>query len=64
MSSTDHVLILDTVDLARSKPSLSNSPWIRGAPHSGFSLLIRRIRSRCSRSIRGRPARFRDVQRQ
>ena len=37
--------------LASSNPSLSNSPWMRGAPHNGFSLLIRRIRSRSSRSI-------------
>ena len=37
---------------------------MRGAPQSGFSWLIRRIRSRRSRSIRDRPARFRDFQRQ
>jgi putative ABC transport system substrate-binding protein len=41
-----------------------SSPWIRDAPHLGFSLLIRRMRSRNSRSIFGRPARFRDFQRQ
>ena len=34
------------------------------APHFGFSLLIRRIRSRRPRSIFGRPALFRDFQRQ
>jgi len=33
MSASDH--IFETV---------TNSPWIRGAPHSGFSLLIRRNR--------------------
>ena len=27
-----------------SMPSLSNSPWIRGAPHNGFSRLKRRIK--------------------
>jgi hypothetical protein len=37
---------------------------MRGAPHNGFSLLIRRIRSRNSRLIFGRPARCRDFQRQ
>jgi hypothetical protein len=36
----------------------------RDAPHFGFSLLIRWMRSRNSRSIFGRPARFRDFQRQ
>jgi len=54
----------ETVDWATSKPSISNSPWIRDAPHSGFSLLIRRIRSRSPRSILGRPALPRDFQRQ
>src|SRR5262249_31716484 len=49
---------------ATSKPSINSSPWIRDAPYLGFSLLIRRMRSRNSRSIFGRPARFRDFQRQ
>src|SRR5437764_375449 len=35
-----------TLDCATSKPSLSSSPWIRGAPHSGLSTLIRRINAR------------------
>ena len=26
---------------ATAKPSIRSSPWIRDAPHSGFSLLIR-----------------------
>ena len=30
------------------KPSLSNSPWIRGAPQVGFSAAIRKISSRTS----------------
>src|SRR5271165_1761725 len=38
-----------------SMPSLSSSPWIRGAPHSGLVLLICRIRTRISRSTDGRP---------
>ena len=35
-----------------------------GAPHNGFSLPIRRMRSRSSRSTFGRPALFRDFHRQ
>jgi hypothetical protein len=33
-------------DWATSKPSINSSPWMRDAPHFGFSWLIRRIRSR------------------
>src|SRR5262245_64043648 len=57
-------MYFETVDWATSKPSISSSPWIRDAPHFGFSLLIRRMRSRNSRAIFGRPARSRDFQRQ
>jgi hypothetical protein len=39
-------MYLETVDSAIWKPSFSNSPWMRGAPHSGFSVLIRRMSSR------------------
>ena len=56
----DH--ILPTVDSATSIPSINNSPWIRGAPHSGFSRLIRRISARISESILGRPPTWRDFQ--
>ena|SRR5260221_10232072 len=35
------IIYLETVDSAISNPSLSSSPWMRGAPHNGFSLLIR-----------------------
>jgi hypothetical protein len=35
------IMYLETVDSAISNPSLSSSPWMRGAPHNGFSLLIR-----------------------
>src|SRR5262245_10804382 len=49
-------MYFETVDCATSKPSINSSPWIRDAPHFGFSLLIRRIRSRNSRAILGRPA--------
>jgi hypothetical protein len=34
---------LPTVDSATSIPSINNSPWIRGAPQSGFSRFMRRI---------------------
>ena len=58
------IMYLETVDCAISNPSISSSPWIRGAPQSGFSPAIRRMRSRSSRSTFGRPALFRDFQRQ
>src|SRR5216684_3515247 len=38
-----------------SMPSFSNSPWMWGAPHGGFSRLILRIRSRTSPETAGRP---------
>jgi hypothetical protein len=44
-------MYLATLDCATSKPSFSSSPWIRGAPQSGFSMLIRRISARRSASI-------------
>jgi hypothetical protein len=37
---------------------------MRGAPQSGFSMLIRRINTRSSVSICGRPPEDRDFQRQ
>src|SRR5262249_39169025 len=42
------------MDCATSMPSLSSSPWILVAlrPHSGFSRLMRRIRSRTGEVIR------------
>src|ERR1700722_15393367 len=47
-----------------SIPGLSNSPWIRGAPHSGLAMLISRISRRISTATVGRPERGRDFQRQ
>src|SRR3712207_4669090 len=47
-----------------SKPSLSSSPWIFGAPQPGFSCARRRIRSCTSLEIFGLPGRGRDLQRQ
>ena len=34
---------------------MSSSPWMRGAPHNGFSRLIRWMSSRISFEVRGRP---------
>src|ERR1035441_9082818 len=48
-------MYLATLDCANSNPNLSSSPWMRGAPQSGFSTLIRRISTRSSVSICGRP---------
>src|SRR5262245_45101586 len=42
------IMYLETVDSAISNPSLSSSPWMRGAPHNEFSVLIRRMSSRIS----------------
>src|SRR6476660_6178211 len=47
-----------------SMPSLSNSPWILGAPHNGSARLISRISRRFSNDTVGRPQRRRDCQRQ
>jgi hypothetical protein len=46
---------LPTLVSPMSMPSLSSSPWIRGAPHSGFSRFIWRISFRISRETGGRP---------
>src|SRR6266852_7055440 len=45
------VMYLATVDWATSIPSISSLPCIRGAPHSEFSLLIRRMRSQISHNV-------------
>ena len=36
-------MYLLTVDSATSIPIINNSPWIRGAPHSGFSRFMREV---------------------
>src|SRR5215813_6544331 len=41
-------MYLETVDWAISNSSLSSSPWMRGAPHNGLSLLIRWMNSRAA----------------
>jgi len=48
-------MYLATVCSATPWPNRASSDSIRGAPHVGFSRDIRRIRSRISRSIGGRP---------
>jgi len=40
-----------------SKPSLSNSPWMRGPPQSGFASAMVRTSSAISEPTRGRPTR-------
>ena len=40
-------------------PSLHNSPWIRGAPHSGFAAAIVSTSVRMVASVLGRPGRVR-----
>src|SRR5258708_2269878 len=57
-------MYLATLDWATSNPSLSSSPWMRGAPQREFSTLICRISARRSVSICGRPPNDRDFQRQ
>src|SRR5205809_4514303 len=43
-----HGIHLPTVAWLTLMPSLSNSPWMRGAPHNGLARLMRRIKSRIS----------------
>src|SRR6266852_951246 len=61
-SPLDH--ILGTLVCPISMPSLSNSPWIRGAPQSGLAMLISWISLRISGGTVGRPPRRLDFQRQ
>src|ERR1700730_3619262 len=49
-------MYLPTLVSLMSMPSLSNSPWMRGAPQSEFSRLIFRISWRISFDTGGRPA--------
>ena len=48
-------MYLDTAASETSKPCILSSPWIRGAPHNGFSRDIRRISPRTSLDTGGRP---------
>jgi hypothetical protein len=56
--------VLGDCRLGDSIPSLSSSPWIRGAPHNRLDMLISRFKRRISPGIFGRPRRERDFQRQ
>jgi hypothetical protein len=56
--------ILGNAGLPISIPSLSSSPWIRGAPHKGLAMLISRINCRISVGTAGRPRPRLDFQRQ
>ena len=47
-----------------SMPSLSSSPWMRGAPQNGLARLISRISRRISSGTLGLPPRRLDFQRQ
>src|SRR6476620_240127 len=57
-------MYLATLVWPTSIPILSSSPWIRGAPHNGFAMLISRINWRSSSDTAGRPGRRLDFQRQ
>ena len=57
-------MYLATLVCPTSIPSLSGSPWIRGAPHNGFARLMSRISWRISADSAGRPGRRLDFQRQ
>ena len=57
-------MYLATLVCPTSIPSLSSSPWILGAPHSGLARLISRINRRTSIGTLGRPGRRLDFQRQ
>src|SRR6516164_3644746 len=59
-----HAMYLATVVCPTSMPSLSSSPWMRGAPQSGFARLMSRMSCRTSCDILGRPPRGLDFQRQ
>src|SRR6266571_6047198 len=57
-------MYLATLVCPISMPSLSSSPWIRGAPQSGLARLMSRIKWRISNGTVGRPLRDLDFQRQ
>jgi hypothetical protein len=58
------VIYLATLVWPMSMPSLTSSPCMRGAPHSGLATLISRINCRISAGTPGRPQRGLDFQRQ
>ena len=50
-------MYFETVACAMSKPSMSNSPWILGAPQSGFSEAILRMSALIQGATGGLPCR-------
>src|SRR5258708_3503885 len=55
--ATGRLTSLETVRSDTSMPSLPNSPWMRGAPQSGFALAIFITSVRMAAFVRGRPGR-------
>src|SRR5205807_9620563 len=45
-----------------SKPNMRSSPWMRGAPHVGFSATMRKINSRTSFGVCLRPIGLRTLE--
>ena len=61
IASPTLVYASEWVRLARhshARVSLSNSPWMRGAPHSGLAAAIFLIKARISGMASGRPLHF------
>jgi hypothetical protein len=54
-------MYLATLIWPMSMSSLRSSPWILGAPHNGFAMLITWINRRISDGAAGRPQRCRDL---
>jgi len=52
-------MYLATVDWLTEMPNFWSSPWMRGAPQSGFKVDISRINARMSAGTPGRPVRCR-----
>ncbi len=48
---------LETVRSETATPNVANSPWMRGAPQSGFAAAIFTTRARRAVFVRGRPGR-------
>jgi hypothetical protein len=63
-AASPRAMYLATVVWPTLMPSLSSSPWIRGAPQSGFAMLMSRINSLTSTGTFGRPPCGRDLHRQ
>ena len=57
-------MLTETVDWATSKPSIRSSPWIRDAPTAGFPYSSAGLDHADHDRFCGRPALFRDFQRQ